>query len=179
MQNAIKWKLTEWGKQERLNKFQQTHLIWTLTGEDYFPSSCSYWQHTHHFLKAPVLTASFLVSDRPHSSRTGACPSPHAHYRPSPSPSHALWAPLKGHSSWRPSRLPYSKLVPSSPPYHITTNSPFLFSRLTMPCFLFIAVCPWAVWRNSLWISCSVPRAVPGMQRTHTCKSCKGSELND
>ena len=33
MQNAIKWKLTEWGKQERLNnKVQQTHLIWTLTG---------------------------------------------------------------------------------------------------------------------------------------------------
>lgn len=179
MQNAIKWKLTEWGKQERLNnKFQQTHLIWTLTGGG-LTSKLMQLLAAHPSLSKGTGTDSLLSSLRQATLPALGPALPPPITGPPPVLPTLCGLHSKGHSSWRPSRLPYSKLVPSA---HLITSQPippFLFLRLTMPCFLFIAVCPWAVWRNSLWISCSVPRAVPGMQRTHTCKSCKGSELND
>lgn len=144
MQNAIKWKLTEWGKQERLNnKVQQTHLFWTLTGGG-FTSKLMQLLAVHPSLSKGTSTDSLL------SSLRQATLFPHWGL-PFPCPWQALSPVLpmlcglhsKKHSSWRLSCLPYSKLVPSA---HLITSQlipPFLFSQLTMTLFpIYYLACP-------------------------------------
>lgn len=114
---------------------------------------------------------SFLVFNRPHSSCIGACPSP-TQDRPPPQS-----FPCSVGSTQR--STPHEDfpvyLIPSwclSSPYHITTNSLLhlltvdndLVSYLSLSVHTRLGV----VWRNSLWFSCSVLTAVPGMQREHT-----------
>lgn len=124
MQNAIKWKLTEWGKQERLNnKVQQTHLIWTLTGGG-LTSKLMQLLAAHPSLSKGTSTDSLLCSLQQatlflHWGLPFPCP-----LQALPSPSHALWAPLQGALLTKTFPSTLFQVGALSPPYHITTNSP-------------------------------------------------------
>lgn len=142
-------------------------------GKAVLPSSGSYWQHTHHLLKAQVLAASFLVFKQATPFPALGLPFPDPWQSSSPLlPEHGGWAPCKGELPRKvlPIHLLPSWLAWANPA--ISHSFPHCSSHnWQWPCFLFIAL--YEVPEGRAFVSLVqsqiiTPTALPGTQQGHT-----------